>query len=326
MRTHQLSHCPVCGSSAAVRLGVGPAWHLRNCVACGTFYASAYADPDDLYVDGYLCAAPPLLVDGEPVADLAAAGPGLDIHDPTFQRYLTGLARRRLRILQRAARPPGALLDVGCGTGEFLAAARHRGWTVAGVDPVADAAAFCREERGLDVRTGLLQEVGLPPASFDVVCASHVLEHMPKATEFLELLSRWARPGGHVLVEVPNYRGVQRKAMGADWPGLRPLEHVVYFSSDSLRTALVRAGLTPIVMRAPSYVGPPQDLHQALGDLGQSRLQPLLSPLCRRPRGGDDELVFPTAALWAALRAIDALYDRFRVGMVLVAVGRVPVR
>jgi SAM-dependent methyltransferase len=251
---------------------------------------------------------------------LADAGPGLDIQDPTFQRYLAGLAGRRLDILAPAAGRAGALLDVGCGTGEFLAVARARGWAVKGVDPVADAAEFCRDRRGLDVRTGLLADAGFPQASFDVVCAAHVLEHMPKATEFLELISRWARPGGHVLVEVPNYGGMQRRAMGVAWPGLRPLEHVVHFTARSLRVAFVRAGLVPVAVRAPSYVGPPQDLRYALADLGQSRLQPLLAPLCRR-RGA---ALVPTAPLWALLRAIDAVYDRCRVGMVLVGVARVP--
>lgn len=322
MKTRELLHCPVCEGAAASRLEMGPGWHLRSCASCGTVYAPEYADPDDLYVDGYRSAGPALIEDGALVEELAAAGPGLDIQDPGFQRYLARLAGRRLDILAKATRPPGTLLDVGCGTGEFLAVARDRGWNVTGVDPVADAAEFCRAQRGLDVKTGLLQDVGLPERAFDVVSAAHVLEHMPKATEFLAMVARWARPGGHVLIEVPNFRSVQRRTMGASWPGLRPLEHVVHFSADSLSRAFTNAGLTPVVMRTPSYVGPPQNLGYALGDLGQARLRPLLSPLCRRPAGDGGPV--PTAAVWAALRAIDAAYDRFRVGMVLVGVACVP--
>ena len=322
MKTKELLQCPVCRDGAATRVEIGPAWHLRRCSSCGTVYAPEYADPDELYVDGYRSAGPALLEGGTPVAELSAAGRGLDIQDPTFQRYLARLAGRRLDILAKARRPPGKLLDVGCGTGEFLAVARARGWTTVGVDPVADAVEICLTQRGLDVRTGRLQDVGLPERTFDVVSASHVLEHMPMATEFLALVARWARPGGLVLVEVPNFRSVQRRAMGSSWPGLRPLEHVVYFTADSLRRAFTEAGLSPVAMRTPSYVGPPQDLGYALGDLGQSRLRPLLLPLCRRATGDGGPV--PSAAVWAALRAIDALYDRLRIGMVLVGIALVP--
>src|SRR5207302_1496715 len=160
----------------------------------------------------------------------------------------------------------GRLLDVGCGTGEVLLAARARGWTAQGVEPERTGAEVARA-RGVDVRVSPLEQSGLPERSFDVVSAFHVLEHMPDSRAFLGTLARWARSGGFVTIEVPNWRSVQRRRLGADWPGLRPGEHLAHFTPETLRRALKEAGIEPVLTRSPVYLGPPQGLGHALDDL-----------------------------------------------------------
>src|SRR5690606_4572283 len=103
-----------------------------------------YADPDAVYVDGYLS---------------GGTDYGLDIFDPVFQEFLDFAADRRLDRIE-AVRSPGRLVDVGCGSGEVLRAARRRGWEVAGAEPVEESARIARE-RGLDVRTAVLESSGL---------------------------------------------------------------------------------------------------------------------------------------------------------------------
>src|SRR5205807_2082657 len=147
---------------------------------------------------------------------------------PTFQRFLDHAAAIRLGIVERAQRGTGTLLDVGCGSGEVLRVAERRGWTATGVEPVAESAKIA-QQRGLDVREALLDDAGLPEHSFDVVTAFHVLEHMPDGVGFLRMLARYARPGGLVVVEVPNWRSFHRRRGGSHWPGLRPLEHVAHY-------------------------------------------------------------------------------------------------
>jgi SAM-dependent methyltransferase len=311
MRIIELAECPACGSEALRTFDLGSGNHLRRCEHCATVSAPDYADPAEVYVDGYM---------------FGEAGPfGLDVRAPKFQGYLLRVARRRVRALERATGlRRGSLLDLGSGTGEVLLAARDRGWRAQGVEPEHTAAQMARD-RGLDVIVARLQEAGLPERSFDVICAFHVLEHQPDSRKFLETMARWVRPGGFVAIEVPNWQSMQRRRLGERWSGLRPHEHLVHFTPTTLAAAFRAAGIEPVSVRSPAYVGPPQSLDEALWDLVRpaGRLRRLLVPLCRRSGSGAGAPLIPTRAAWLALRAVEAAYDAAGAGAVVVCVGRV---
>lgn len=314
MKILELEACPACGASGGRRFDVGAGNVLRRCEQCGTVSALDYADPADVYVDGYMF--------GE------AGDFGLDVRDPQFQRYLIRVAHRRIGTIEKATGLRSAsLLDVGSGTGEVLLAARDRGWRAQGVEPERTAAAMARD-RGLDVTVSQLEESGLPERSFDVASAFHVLEHMPDSRRFLRTMARWVRPGGFLAIEVPNWASVQRRRLREQWSGLRPREHLVHFTPETLPRTFRAAGIEPLVVRSPAYVGPPQNLDHALWDLARpyGRFRRLVEPLSR-PEVLDGETArHPTRAGWAALRLIEAIYDRAGVGTVVVCVGRVGTR
>ncbi len=286
---------------------MAPQAALRRCTACGLVHAAEFADPSEIYVDGYL--------KGE--TDF-----GLDIMHPLFQQFLDFAADRRLEILEGAVGLPGTLLDVGCGSGEVLRVAARRGWDATGVEPVAESAAIA-QERGLDVRATLLQESGLPERSFDVVSAFHVLEHMADGTGFLSLLGRWARPGGHVLIEVPNWRSFHRRNTGPHWPGLRPLEHIAHYEPATLAATMERAGLEPVLVRTTGFLWHEQTLDQALNDLARPRWA-RIGALGRPGHQDGKDAVVPSRLGWAVLRTTAWLYDRARVGQVVLGLARVP--
>lgn len=203
---------------------------MCQCRRCALVYAAKAADPSTIYRDDYLTG------DSE-------YGP--DTTDPIVAAIGRAAGERRFQIIERIRRI-GTLLDVGCGSGEALDVACQRGWSGIGVEPVEVSAARARG-LGLDVRACNLADAGLPPASFDVVAAWHVVEHMLDPVAFLAELARYARPGGLVAVEVPNWRHRLRRARGADWDQLCPLEHVVHFSPQTLSRTMRRAGLNPRV-------------------------------------------------------------------------------
>jgi SAM-dependent methyltransferase len=282
---------------------------LQRCADCETVSTPEYADPEDVYVDGYM---------------FGGAGDfGLDVRGAAFQEFLANVAQRRMSMIERTTGLRGGKhLDVGSGTGEVLDAARERGWTTQGVEPERTAAAMARE-RGLDVIVATLDESGLPERSFDLVTAFHVLEHIPDSRSFLRTLSRWVRPGGFVAIEVPNFESLQRRRLGADWSGLRPLEHIVHFTPETLERAFRGAGIEPMRTRTPLYIGPPQSLDQALADLSRARVEWLVRPLSRGPaNGGEDR--YPTAVGWSVLRAVASVHERMGAGGVVVAIGRAP--
>ena len=304
MKVHEITACPVCGAEQASDIRIDSEHTVRQCGTCGAAYSPAYADPEDIYVDDYL------LGKGEQESPF---GIHFDMLDARFQQYLTNVSHARMAAIEDVVGGRGSFLDVGCGTGEVMAIARDRGWQTVGVEPIPKEAAFARDERGLDVRTALLEESGLPEASYDVVGAFHVLEHMPQPTEFLRTISRWAKPGGYVAIEVPNFnsRLRRRSERFGGWRHLRPLEHITHFTPPTLRDTFTRAGLQSVAVTSPTYVGPPQTTTEALDDLVRRRWQPGVSAL-------------PAPLRWRLLQALDRRDDRADGGMVCFGVARVP--
>src|SRR2546421_3192582 len=100
--TIPLTSCPGCAATASEPHLVGD-HELRRCTTCGLVRAVEYADPDEVFVEGYLT----------PDSEY-----GQDISHPRFQTFLHEVQVRRLDILtERGFTPPGRFLDVGAGEG-----------------------------------------------------------------------------------------------------------------------------------------------------------------------------------------------------------------
>src|SRR5262245_22180597 len=112
--------------------------------------------------------------------------------------------RRRCAAVHAAAGRPGVLLDVGCATGIFLDGMRRLGWQVQGVEPTESAAQYARSRLGLEVFGGRLEEAGFADASFDAITLWDVLEHVHEPRVVLNELARLLRPGGLLVLSLPN--------------------------------------------------------------------------------------------------------------------------
>ena len=135
---------------------------------------------------------------------------------------------------------PCDCLDVGCGNGVWMAAQRRWGFRCEGVEPDKRAAAKARA-LGFPVRAGDLLNAGYPEARFDFVHFSHVLEHVRDPLGVLVEAARITRPGGRVVVVVPNHNGVPARAFRnvEDVP-----RHLYAFSAHVLGRYFARVGLT----------------------------------------------------------------------------------
>jgi SAM-dependent methyltransferase len=232
--TRESAPCALCGSRerAAIgafqdRLAVDAApFDLVRCSPCGHVYVDPRpADMGPFYPSGYWSAP------GKPR--------GIAVLE---QAYREGLIRRELRRVQRLARAGSKLLDVGCGTGDFLDIARRAGFQVTGVEFAGPAAEYARDQRGLEVRLGTLGEADLPSGSFDVVTLWHVLEHVPDPVTTLREAHRLLTPGGLLVVQVPNFGSLQAQTFKNRWYGLDVPRHLHHFTPGSLGEALRRGG------------------------------------------------------------------------------------
>ncbi len=148
---------------------------------------------------------------------------------------------RKLDDLRRY-KPSGRLLDVGCGAGFFLDAARDRGYDVAGVDLSPVPTAYARDMLGLEVAMGSLYDYQAPSGAFDAVTIFQTIEHDPDPAALSAELFRMLAPGGVLMVTTPAADGFVARVMGKRWFGYRNVEHVSFFTRQSLRHALERSG------------------------------------------------------------------------------------
>src|SRR5437879_13546416 len=142
----------------------------------------------------------------------------------------------------------GELLDIGCGTGNFLAAARDRGYGVTGIGLDRNAARFAKERIGLQrVFPLTIAEFAERHAGeqFDVVTFFEVLEHQAAPVEFLQKVKKCVRPGGMIALSVPNR---ERWLTGPDVLDYPP-NHFLRWSAAALGQFLSAQGFEVMSMR-----------------------------------------------------------------------------
>ena len=136
-----------------------------------------------------------------------------------------------------------SVLDVGCATGALLASLHDRGWRVTGVE-ISPCAAYARKERGLDVRDIPLEEINFPGESFDVILASHLIEHLNDPRSFLTETYRILKKGGYLFITTPNISGLQAHIFGGRWRSAI-FDHLYLFSKRTLLKMLKTCGFKP---------------------------------------------------------------------------------
>jgi SAM-dependent methyltransferase len=143
--------------------------------------------------------------------------------------------------------PPGRLLDVGSGRGDLGSVLGRRGWQVIGLDPSPEAVAEARS-RGVASEQGTLTDVDdrLADGSFDVVVFQHSLEHVAEPADDLAAARRLLKPGGRVIVSVPNFASWQRRRFASFWFHLDLPRHRSHFTPNGLQEALGRAGFAHV--------------------------------------------------------------------------------
>lgn len=261
--------CPACGGNSMpdslVRRDndarLPDRWRMVRCVACGSLWLDPRPDAESLpraYQDYYTH-------DAE-VEDVPIDGArGLEwrlIHgylngrfgmhrapSSTLGHLLFSLVEPwRLKLdyygrhLARRHFPArGKLFDVGCGNGSFLLRARDMGWDVLGCDPDPKAAETCHG-LGLNVITADAHAQAFAAGSFDVVMASHVIEHVVDQPAFVRRLFALLRPGGLLWLALPNPSSYGLRVFGAAWSELHFPYHLCIPTQTILANWLKRAG------------------------------------------------------------------------------------
>ena len=196
---------------------------LRRCAACGTA-VTVGAAPAELH-------------------EIGAYAPGTPRLHRLVRPLLHAFDTQRLSLLRGAVAPGATVLDVGAGRGRFVAAASAAGYRASGIEPSRRGVEAARAAYGQDivVHAGI-DDATVAPASIDAITLWHVLEHLEDPGAALDRIAGWLRPGGVLLVGVPNLASVQAWVGGERWYHLDVPRHRTHFTTRGVQELLERHG------------------------------------------------------------------------------------
>jgi SAM-dependent methyltransferase len=241
----KLRDCPLCernNATEGLQAYSREAWKVKSCRGCGFVYlenAPSYEDVAEVFEWGQSLAVE--------TARRRQREPLLHrVHVP-FRRWVKRMTKRdKLARLVHRYVPPGGVLDVGCGSGK-----RQRNlpdeYVPFGIEvsrPLAAEAGAVFAERGGAVFCGaaLRCMAELETNRFSGVIMHSYLEHEMNPAPVLADTHRVLKPGGHLIIKVPNFGSLNRRLRGERWCGFRFPDHVNYFTPKSLARMVRQSG------------------------------------------------------------------------------------
>jgi 2-polyprenyl-3-methyl-5-hydroxy-6-metoxy-1,4-benzoquinol methylase len=163
-------------------------------------------------------------------------GYGSDRPDVTgWLRKAATFPLRRLLSQLPYKRPGGRVLDIGCGSGGYLAFLADLGWTCEGIEQGPNSRRYAQQELGLTVHSDLRQLQNFPDRCFDVVTMWHVIEHLADPFETLGAVHRVLKPGGLLMLRTPNADSWEARLFQGRWYGVDAPRHLYLFSPGCFR-------------------------------------------------------------------------------------------
>jgi 2-polyprenyl-3-methyl-5-hydroxy-6-metoxy-1,4-benzoquinol methylase len=152
--------------------------------------------------------------------------------------------KKKLSLVRKVSgKEQGGLLDLGCGTGEFLNTCKQNGWKVQGIEPSPDARDFASKQYGLTVHeTNKWDQFA--DKTFDIVTAWHVLEHVYKLEETAKQVKRILSPNGTFVVALPNCSSADAKFYKQYWAAYDVPRHIWHFTPPDVKRFFENNGFT----------------------------------------------------------------------------------
>jgi SAM-dependent methyltransferase len=250
----QLVPCNYCGVDDATEVfdsGVAQASRIVRCNRCGLMYANPRGkEPDGVQIQTW-----------DP--DQAS----LDWYSQRIEKerlQVRDYARTRA-LINRVYPGRGRLLEIGSGLGYLLAEFKEDGWDVFGVDPDQLLCRYAKQELGVDSISTVLENVGIPDESYDVVIMNHVIEHLGDPLGTLREINRVLKPSGHFVVETPRYDTLMFRLLGRRERSINCIGHIYFFTTQTLKNLYEAAGFRTIQL---DYVGRSLTVDRLLWNVG----------------------------------------------------------
>ena len=152
--------------------------------------------------------------------------------------------KKKIKLLEEVNKSgEKKMLEIGAGTGDFMAACGNYGWRCFGVEPSDKARAVAIEFNKINLAP-TINEIG--ESGFSIITLWHVLEHIADLGETIEKLKSLLSPNGRLIIAVPNHRSFDARHYKQFWAGYDVPRHLYHFNKTSLSSIMKASGFDMI--------------------------------------------------------------------------------
>ncbi|WP_372768233.1 class I SAM-dependent methyltransferase [Lutibacter sp.] len=154
----------------------------------------------------------------------------------------------KLKLINSFKTTDKNLLDVGCGTGDFLLTCKNNGWKVTGVEPNPKAKISAENKLRVESDSKIYSEINhlKNEAKFDVITLWHVLEHVPNLDIYISTLKLLLKPNGVLIIAVPNFKSYDANYYKQFWAAFDVPRHLWHFSKKSIQGLFAKQEMSVI--------------------------------------------------------------------------------
>ncbi|NPD47438.1 class I SAM-dependent methyltransferase [Lentimicrobium sp. S6] len=206
----------------------GQHWEIHQCCNCHAFYLAPNPSPNQLaqaYADDYY---------GEQEEKFSF---------PLVEKILDYFRGGRARKLSKYIEANSAVLDIGCGNGQFLESlVKHGDYKLFGTELAGKSAERAKRIPQVNLRIGFLEEVVFDKESFDAITLFHVFEHLSEPELSLNIIHEILKPNGVLVMSFPNIDSWQSRIFKGKWLHLDPPRHLFFFEPKTFRGLMESQG------------------------------------------------------------------------------------
>jgi len=165
-----------------------------------------------------------------------------NLFEKAYHLVRTISLKKKLRLINSSVSKSKNLLDVGCGTGDFLQTAQQNNWQVSGIEPNEQARHIANKKTNNSVFEieALLK---FESNSFDVITLWHVLEHLPNLEDHIRVFKKLLKPKGTLIIAIPNYKSYDAKHYKQFWAAYDVPRHLWHFNQASISKLVSKQSL-----------------------------------------------------------------------------------
>ena len=225
-----------------------------TCLNCGLVYCRELPTSDMAEFHNQQYASPSATLEPDRLHKLDPEHSRKRLFAPAYQQWAQKLLKELVDQTKSEKKGSVRVLEVGCAAGGILKAARDLGMDAVGTEVSAEAASFGIQQEKLDIRIGLLEDLKLPAASFDIVLLHDVIEHVPSPMHVMKECARLLKPGGVLGAHTVNVDALTVDFAGSDFFLADTTGgHVVLFTPDTLEKYSRALGLFPLSTKTRGF-------------------------------------------------------------------------